>query len=167
MYRLYFHLYRIRNDPSEMVDHQLFYFMMILMRNKPARQFGVSFRRQYRLGSFSCITTPNAADIESGTYGRTFECRITFLAEKRFHTYISFIFVFIVRNSCQHIAFFTGNFLDIIIKTGQCNTTIGIGKGGNHLTKDIDGIGYRSAENTRMQIVIGSGYLDLPICQTA
>ena len=64
MQRSDFHLYIVGCLLSEVVYKQLGDFFMLLVGNQTAGNFGVGFRRQYGLGTFAGISSPDAADIE-------------------------------------------------------------------------------------------------------
>ena len=47
------------------------------------------------------------------------------------------------------------------------NPSVFVDHFGQHFAKGIDGVGYGTAEMSRMQVPVRSGYLNFPVCKTA
>ena len=58
------YLYGVGGYAHDVIGKQMRDLMVVLMRNQPARYFGVCFGRQYGLGAFARIAAPNAAYVE-------------------------------------------------------------------------------------------------------
>ena len=77
---IHFHLHVIRSNRLEIFLEQFRNLLVFLVRNQTAANLGVCFRRQYGLGTFARVTTPDSTNIECRTNARTFISRESLFA---------------------------------------------------------------------------------------
>ena len=116
------------------------------MGNKAARHLGIGFRRQYRLRTFACITSPNAANVERRAAAVTFQCAVTFFAEEFLYPDGGLVFLFVEGDLGYHVPFGLRHFLHVFVEAGDGDAAVDIHYAGQHLAQHVDGVGYRSAE---------------------
>ena len=140
---------------------------MLLVGDQSARHFGIGFRRQYRLGPFANIASPDAADIERRTATVALQGGIALLSFEGFHTDGLLVFLLVERDIGNHLAFGSRHIFHIIIEMRDGDTAVLVDDFRQQVAKGIDGVGHRSAEVSRMQVAVRAGHFDFPIGQAA
>ena len=161
------YLYGVGGYAHDVIGKQLRDLMVVLMRNQPARYFGVCFGRQYGFGAFARIAAPNAAYVERRAAAVAFQCAVSFFSEKGFHADSLFVFLFVERNVCYHFAFGLRHLLHIVVEAGNGDTSVCVRHFAYHPAKHIDGVGHCTAEVSGMQVAVRTGHLYLPIGKSA
>ena len=139
---------------------------MILMRNQAAGNFGIGFGRKNRLAALFRITAPDTADVEGWTATIAFQRRITFFTEQFIHSDSGLVFGFVKRDLCNHFAFGRGNFLHVIIETGDRDPSVGISYVSHQFAQHINRISDCTPEMPGMQIAVGTSHFHFPIGQS-
>ena len=140
---------------------------MLLVRNQTATDLGVCFRRQYSLGTFTRVTTPDTANVKCRANTRALVRGKSFFA---FHFFDiqRFLVIFEIERSFRHFSTFLGTYFQhVIIESGYRDMPLLILHIGNHLTQHVNRVRHRTPENTGMQISIRTGNFNLPVSQTS
>ena len=140
---------------------------MLLMGNQTAGHFGIGFRRQHGLRTFSRITAPNTTHIERRTATIPLNRTVSFLSFQSTYTDSLFITFLIKRNFRQHPTFFLRQFFHFIIKTRNGDAPVFVSHTSQQTAQYINRISYRSTEMAGMQITIRPRHLDFPISQSS
>ena len=139
---------------------------MILMRYQAARDLGVGFRGEHRLAAFASITAPNAADIKRGPAAVALQRGVALLATHFSHVDGPLVAIFVEGNAGYHLALFFGELFHVIVEARHGDAAISICHLTDQTAEFVDGIGYRSAKVSAVQVAVGASDFNLPIGQT-
>ena len=91
---------------------------------------------------------------------------VTLLAEEFFNVERLLVGFLVERNLCHHCTLFLRYFFHIVVEVGELNLAVLVGYVGYQLAKHVDWVCHRTAEVSRMQVVVRACNLNLPVSQT-
>src|SRR5580658_222366 len=158
--------YGFRQQLSNVTLDEFRDFRGVLIRHEPRGKFRIRLGRNYGLGSFALVAAPNAVQLESGANPEPLDDGVALLAAEGPRA-----------NRLPKILFFPGKRVqgpellgrkrrDAIVKSRNGDAEILVVELGDHFGQNRDRIRDGAAENSRVQVLHGSGDFDLIIVQT-
>ena len=135
----------------------------ILIRHQPHRDLGRRTRRNDRLGSLLDITAPDAVHVERRAHARTLHGRIT-----RFTRHVADVQRPLVvgqteRRLVERTPFGGRQFAHVVVESGNRHAPLVVDQRSDQPRQHVGWIGHRTAEKSRMQILVRSRHLYLHI----
>ena len=139
---------------------------MILNWYQATGNLGKSFRWQHRFSSFSCVASPDTANVKCGADAGAFGGGITSFTHNFFDPN-GFLVLFKIKWSLrEQRTFFSPNFNYIVVESGNSNAPFFIHHLGDHFSQHGDWVGHGAAKQSRVQITVGPRHFYLPVGQS-
>ena len=153
----------LRCDALDVVDEGLAHLMVILVRYEAAGDLGVGLGGEDGLGAFALIAAPDAADVEARATAIALQRVVALLTEEGVDVEELLVLLLVEGDLGDHGALLVRQVDDRVIEVGDGDAPVGVLHLGDELAELVDGIGHRTAEVTRVQVVVGPCHLDLPV----
>ena len=166
MHRGYLYAYAFGGYLCYIIDEHFRYFLVVLVGYQSSRYFRLCHRGYHRLRAFALITSPDTAYVKRWTAAVAFEGRVVYFALYIGDVDSFFVLLFVEGYTSVVFVFFGCHIHHVVVEAGDGDTSVFVDHKGNNLTKFVDGVCHGTAEVSRMQVAVRSGYLYLPICQS-
>ena len=161
------HLHAARRDGAEVALEEAGDLAVVLIGHQAHRNLRRGLRRDHRLGPLADVAAPNAVDVERGADARAFDGRVARLALDVADRERTLVGRQAERRAVEGPALGLGQLAHVVVEARNGDVSVLVDQTCHQTRQHVGRIGHRTAEEPRVEVLVGSRHLDFHVGQAA